>query len=235
VGGRTILQIPTPLISSPWALSYDGALDRRLSLFFLESWRTFIQHLYAMVGFKCGNFVRLQGLSNAAYNGKLARIKSLGADENTGRFRVEVQVGEDLASNLSREFLVKVENMARACDGCRHAGAATMQYCGQCKNAAYCNAECQRNDWKRHKVDCSLMSSQRRIVKSPLLLAATKGNLAAVQDLVREGADVNKASKEDGNTALHMASEQGHLAIVQYLIQRGADKDKAMNTSLCSS
>jgi ankyrin repeat protein len=46
------------------------------------------------------------------------------------------------------------------------------------------------------------MSTQRRIVKNPLLLAAGQGNLADVQNLVREGADVNKASKDD-DSSLH--------------------------------
>jgi hypothetical protein len=161
-----------------------------------------INQTFAMVGFKYGNFVLLQGLSNASYNGKLAKIKSFGADENSGTFCVELQVGDEVATNLSRQIWVKPENMARACDGCHCAGAATMQYCGRCKNAAYCNAECQRSDWTRHKVDCSHMSTQRRIVKNPLLLAAGQGNLADVQNLVREGADVNKASKDD-DSSLH--------------------------------
>jgi hypothetical protein len=181
-----------------------------------------------MVGFKLGNFVRLQGLSTAAYNGKLACVESGRADESTGEFLVELQADDEVAfaSHLSRKILVKPENMARACDCCRLAGAATMQYCGRCRNAAYCNAECQRNDWKRHKVDCSTMNSQRQLVKSPLLFAVTVGNLAEVENLIRAGADVNTAAKEDGMTALFVAAQMGHFAIVQYLVQQGADKDK---------
>jgi hypothetical protein len=98
-----------------------------------------------MVGFKYENFVRLQGLSNAAYNGKLGVIKCFSVDDN-GKFAVELQEGE-VALPLNREILVKPENMVRACDCCQQAGAATMQYCGRCRNAAYCNAECQRSDW----------------------------------------------------------------------------------------
>ncbi len=153
--------------------------------------------------------MRLQGLSNAAYNGKLARIKTFSADENTGRYRVQLQVDE-AAPNLRQEILVKPENMVRACDCCHLTGAATMQYCGRCKNAAYCHAECQRSDWMRHKVNCSRMNGQRQVVKSPLHLAATVGNLAEVENLVRGGADVNKATNNDGMTALYMASELGH-------------------------
>jgi hypothetical protein len=179
-----------------------------------------------MVGFQFDNFVRLQGLGNAAYNGKLAVIKSTSADENAGRFLVVLQENEVLTS-LSREIFVKPENMLRACDCCHLAGAATMQYCGRCKNAAYCNAECQRSDWMGHKVDCSRMCNQRQHVKSPLHVAATPGNLAEVQNLVREGADVNKVLKESGITALFIAAQKGHLAVVQYLVQQGADKEKA--------
>jgi hypothetical protein len=133
----------------------------------------------AMVGFKYKNFVRLQGLSNAAYNGKLAQIKSIKADENTGRYSVELPVVE--GSSTFHQISVKPENMVRACDCCYLAGAATMQYCGRCRNAAYCTAECQRSDWMRHKVDCSKMNSHRQIVKSPLHLAAGLGTLAEVQ------------------------------------------------------
>jgi hypothetical protein len=182
-----------------------------------------------MVGFKYGNFVRLHGLNNAAYAGKLAIIKSISADENAGRYLVEVVVGEVIASTLSREILVEPENMVRACDGCHLAGAATMQYCGRCKNAAYCNAECQRNDWKRHKVDCREMNCQRQIMKSPLHLAATVGNLAEVQNLVRAGADANNATKKEGCSPLYLAAQRGHLEVVRYLIDKGAEKDKATN------
>jgi ankyrin repeat protein len=183
-----------------------------------------------MVGFKYGNYVLLQGLSNAAYNGQLARIQCLSADVNNGRFRVELQVDEEVASShLSREILVKLENMARACDCCHQAGAGTMQYCGKCRNVAYCNAECQRSDWQRHKVECSNMNARRQIHKSPLILAAAMGDLAEVEKLVGEGADVNKATKEDGCTPLIVAATMGQLAVVRYLVQHSADKNKADN------
>ncbi len=55
---------------------------------------------FAMVGFKLNNFVRLQGLSNEAHNGKLARIDCLLADVHTGEFRVEIQEDEELQLRL---------------------------------------------------------------------------------------------------------------------------------------
>ena len=186
-----------------------------------------------MVGFKYRNFVRLQGLKNAAYNGRLARICSFSADQNAGRYLVELQIDDEVAPHLNRDILVKSENMVRACDCCHHAGAATMQYCGRCKNAAYCNAECQRSDWTRHKVDCSAMNSQRQVCKSPIHLAVVMGNLAEVESLILEGADVNIALKEDDSTPLSIAAQQGNLSVVQFLIRKGADKNSA-STNGCT-
>jgi hypothetical protein len=66
-----------------------------------------------------------QSGTNAAYNGKLARVESISAEENAGRYRVELQVDE-VVYNLSRQILVKPENMLCACDGCHLVGAATI-------------------------------------------------------------------------------------------------------------
>jgi hypothetical protein len=217
---RDAAESPQFTYNIPWSF---GTLRRPYFFFELRS-----HFNLAMVGFRYENFVRIQGIADAAYNGKLGKIKSLSVEEHNGRFRVELQVGE-VASDLSREMLVKPENMARACDCCHNAGAATMQYCGKCRNAAYCNAECQRSDWMRHKVECSEMNGERQLVKSPLILAVGRALLAEVQHLVREGADVNKALKENGNSPIFVAANGGHLAIVQFLVQHGADKNKVNN------
>ncbi len=162
-----------------------------------------------MVGF--GNFVLLQGLDNPAHTGKLARIISL-FDEDLEVFLVQLQLGNDVAALA--EIFVKPENMIRACDYCHLAGTASMQYCGSCRKAAYCNATCQRNDWYRHKVDCGDLNTIRRLTKCPLIVQATEGNLANVEALIRGGANVNKASKDNGVTPLLMAAERGHFEVV---------------------
>jgi hypothetical protein len=113
-----------------------------------------------MGGFKCGQIVRLRGLSNAAYNGKLALVKGLPAIDGGERHLVEVQDedGEiDIRRGGNYEVIrIKPENMAHACNHCRNADVAKMQFCSKCRMAGYCNAECQRNDWQRHKVAKSL-------------------------------------------------------------------------------
>ena len=58
--------------------------------------------------------------------------------------------------------------------------------------------------------------------KTPLMLAAGKGELPRVKRLVAQGNDPGQASLE-GLTALMEAAEGGHLAIVRYLVEKGAD------------
>lgn len=84
------------------------------------------------------------------------------------------------------------------------------------------------------KVDCSNMTAQRQLVQSPLILAAMQGDLSKVQNLIREGADMDKAM-----TPLLVAAAAGHLAVVRYLgTTRGGQKQvfrPRHNSSLCCS
>uniref|UniRef100_A0A8B9Q5Q4 [histone H3]-lysine(4) N-trimethyltransferase n=1 Tax=Apteryx owenii TaxID=8824 RepID=A0A8B9Q5Q4_APTOW len=42
------------------------------------------------------------------------------------------------------------------CDGC-FARKEGLSKCGRCKQAFYCNVECQKEDWPMHKLECSAM------------------------------------------------------------------------------
>ena len=57
----------------------------------------------------------------------------------------------------------------------------------------------------------------------PLLKAAYDGDVAGVQDLIKEGRDVNMKVGRLDETALIVASGQGHLDTVKYLLDHGAD------------
>ncbi len=60
-------------------------------------------------------------------------------------------------------------------------------------------------------------------VKPPdIVVAADKGDLAAVRALLEKGAVVD-APTGDGSTALMAASARGHLPVVQLLLGQGAD------------
>ena len=59
---------------------------------------------------------------------------------------------------------------------------------------------------------------------SPVADAAMRGDAAAVEVLIAQGADVN-VPQGDGMTALHWASERGDAALVEILLNAGADVD----------
>ena len=69
---------------------------------------------------------------------------------------------------------------------------------------------------------------------TPLHLAAQKGDVAAVKDLLAKGATVDAAA-EDGKTPLHLAAKAGNKEVMALLLDKGADataKDAYGNTPL---
>jgi ankyrin repeat protein len=58
--------------------------------------------------------------------------------------------------------------------------------------------------------------------RTPLMLAAFRGDTAGVINLLERGADVN-ARDRDGDTALMFAAHSGHALIVALLLQYGAN------------
>jgi len=58
--------------------------------------------------------------------------------------------------------------------------------------------------------------------ESPVADAAMRGDVAAVEQLLANGADVN-APRGDGMTALHWAAERGNAELAAMLVQAGAN------------
>lgn len=58
--------------------------------------------------------------------------------------------------------------------------------------------------------------------RTPLMLAAFRGDTAAVINLLERGADVN-ARDRDGDTALMFAAYKGHALVVALLLQYGSN------------
>jgi hypothetical protein len=82
------------------------------------------------------------------HNGKRARVLSLNV--RTGRYAVALDDGKELS--------LKAECVVRA--GCAAAGCASedaRSVCGGCQAVRYCSRECQRADWKAHKVVCAVV------------------------------------------------------------------------------
>ena len=57
---------------------------------------------------------------------------------------------------------------------------------------------------------------------APVAAAASRGDLAAVRELIKQGADAG-AAQGDGMTALHWAASRGDAAMVEMLTRAGAN------------
>ena len=68
------------------------------------------------------------------------------------------------------------------------------------------------------------LAAQQAVGDDALLDAARRGELDAVRELIRVGADVD-AARGDGMTALHLAAERGHAEVARALIDAGAAVD----------
>ncbi|MFN7222296.1 MAG: ankyrin repeat domain-containing protein [Burkholderiales bacterium] len=59
--------------------------------------------------------------------------------------------------------------------------------------------------------------------QTPLMVAASEGQLAAAEQLVRCGASVNVFAGFTNSTPLHQAAGEGHAPLVRFLLSQGAD------------
>ena len=89
--------------------------------------------------------IRLKGLNNASYDGKLACVRPFPSSELCCNGRYRVILTDVVALPLLRELSVKPENMDHACKHCNKGGVKLLS-CGKCRHATYCNRECQRMD-----------------------------------------------------------------------------------------
>jgi hypothetical protein len=69
------------------------------------------------------------------------------------------------------------------------------------------------------------MSKGEHGMDQGLIDAAKAGDVAAVQNFLNSGADVNQGD-EQGWTLLNFAAGKGHLDLVKFLVERGADPFK---------
>eukprot|EP00745_Piridium_sociabile_P020289 TRINITY_DN31169_c0_g1_i3.p2 TRINITY_DN31169_c0_g1~~TRINITY_DN31169_c0_g1_i3.p2 ORF type:complete len:173 (-),score=10.83 TRINITY_DN31169_c0_g1_i3:272-790(-) len=73
--------------------------------------------------------------------------KRIVEDAKTHLGFLEKQIGWVEAANASKEELTSI----KCCTRC---GKPASQRCSRCKNAIYCGANCQMDDWKNHKLSC---------------------------------------------------------------------------------
>ena len=81
---------------------------------------------------KIGSLVRVHGLKNAVYNGRLGKVDDVSELDTTGRLTVMLE--EEVHSPLLQKIKIKPENMVTACSHCHKAGDK-LQFCGKCRVA----------------------------------------------------------------------------------------------------
>jgi hypothetical protein len=104
-----------------------------------------------------------------------AVLEAIRAHVRTWRQTFEL---EELMSNFSQIFSESEENATCAMPTCRCIGRLR---CGGCKGLRYCSKECQRADWKHHRVAChrssvSPLSTQENSSFSPSSIGAIRYN-----------------------------------------------------------
>lgn len=71
-------------------------------------------------------------------------------------------------------------------------------------------------------ISCSATPPDQSSFKEPMLKAAFKGDIEAIQQLLDKGANVNLVLRKDGATALMIVSANGYIEAVRLLLKRGA-------------
>ncbi|XP_062970406.1 N-lysine methyltransferase SMYD2 isoform X2 [Cynocephalus volans] len=87
--------------------------------------------------------------------GGLERFRSPGKGRGL-RALQPFQVGDLLFSCSAYAYVLTVNERGNHCEHC-FARKEGLSKCGRCKQAFYCNVECQKEDWPMHKLECSPM------------------------------------------------------------------------------
>ncbi|KAJ6567015.1 hypothetical protein B0H19DRAFT_1139156 [Mycena capillaripes] len=72
-------------------------------------------------------------------------------------------MSDDSESEYTTEEIEKLRRGPIRCDNCRKTakdvGKPKLSICSACASAPYCSVECQRQDWKKHKINCKKVTS----------------------------------------------------------------------------
>ena len=72
--------------------------------------------------------------------------------------RTDESSGGQVSYELNLFDFLELHPFVRCCSHCEKF-SEDLKRCSRCRQANYCSSECQRNDWKRHKLTCTSISS----------------------------------------------------------------------------
>ena len=130
-------------------------------------------------------------------------------------------------------LLIQPERMQHACQFCLLVSASLMM-CGKCKTAQYCNAECQRADWARHKInDCRVRCPNDGCTVPGIPFDGLELLLARVCGMQQEVTAVNaelSASKKDVKALQEEAAKEVIVLQIKHAELTGADQRTRINS-----
>ena len=111
------------------------------------------------------------------------------------------------------------------CKSCKNPLATLV--CSRCQNVKYCNEECQREDWSRHKQNClTKVEQSRHNLGIRLYMASGGDSVPSIAALLKKGADIHYVWIEQAEATPFMAAVL-HLAFgsIDFLISAGVRVD----------
>jgi len=124
-------------------------------------------------------------------------------------------------------------------------GGVKFVQCAGCRRTRYCTRECQKLDWKKHRVQCQAIVAQNERVSMEIKKLIKTGKSEAIQNafndavfagdliivrklLKKRGDDIN-VNKVDSNGVplVYMASQYGYVDILKVLIKAGGNVNQA--------
>ena len=132
---------------------------------------------------------------------------------------------------------LQLTDMSDCCKWCE--ASPVVLRCSRCLLVKYCNDDCQRQDWRKHKPHCITKEEQarRKGLSEVLFMASERGDVRAMTALAAQGADINCAYVEQGGiTPLMIGVLKAQFAMIDALIVAGVRVNAvstAGDSSLC--
>ncbi|XP_062588474.1 uncharacterized protein LOC134250137 [Saccostrea cucullata] len=107
----------------------------------------------------------------------------INVQDKEGDYLQEVEKGDQKDAVFSKEKTTAEDNGHKSLNVCTVCGKkGTMKVCQRCKVQKYCSPECQKTDWKKHKLNCTDKSTYRneKGFGDPLPICANCKNQSAL-------------------------------------------------------
>ena len=131
----------------------------------------------------------LRGLAGAQETGTWAGPRRAGPRaQASGGGSGDAAAGAGAGAASGQLQLTDVSDCCKWCEA-----SPVVLRCSRCLLVKYCDDDCQRQDWKKHKPHCITKEEQarRKGLSEELIRASYRGDVRAMNALAAQGADIN--------------------------------------------